>query len=84
MPRMSGNRARPEKWIRRRCRIKYRAARSRRAGARGRAPGTRKEDWIANQLRRVYDEALQEAIPAGHARRSSSALDEAEAEKRRK
>jgi hypothetical protein len=25
--------------------------------------GMRKQDWIANQLRRVYDEALQEAIP---------------------
>jgi hypothetical protein len=24
----------------------------------------RKQDWIANQLRRVYDEALQEDIPA--------------------
>lgn len=23
----------------------------------------RKREWIANQLRRVYDEALQEAIP---------------------
>ena len=23
----------------------------------------RKQDWIANQLRRVYDEALQEDIP---------------------
>jgi hypothetical protein len=33
----------------------------------GRKPprrGMRKQDWIANQLRRVYDEALQEAIPA--------------------
>jgi hypothetical protein len=29
----------------------------------GRGPGSRKEDWIANQLRRVYDEALHEAIP---------------------
>jgi hypothetical protein len=26
--------------------------------------GTRKQDWIATQLRRVYDEALQEEIPA--------------------
>jgi hypothetical protein len=26
--------------------------------------GNRKQDWIANQLRRVYDEALQEDIPA--------------------
>ncbi len=26
--------------------------------------GMRKQDWIANQLRRVYDEALQEDIPA--------------------
>ena len=25
--------------------------------------GMRKQDWIANQLRRVYDEALQEDIP---------------------
>jgi hypothetical protein len=25
--------------------------------------GMRKQDWITNQLRRVYDEALQEAIP---------------------
>ena len=28
-----------------------------------RRPGVRKQDWIANQLRRVYDEALQEDIP---------------------
>jgi hypothetical protein len=28
-----------------------------------RGPGARKEDWIANQLRRVYDEALNEQIP---------------------
>ena len=27
------------------------------------SPGSRKEDWIANQLRRVYDDALHEAIP---------------------
>lgn len=26
-------------------------------------PGARKEDWIAEQLRRVYDEALDEEIP---------------------
>jgi hypothetical protein len=26
--------------------------------------GSRKQDWIANQLRRVYDEAVQEDIPA--------------------
>ncbi|HRO12159.1 MAG TPA: NepR family anti-sigma factor [Amaricoccus sp.] len=26
--------------------------------------GARKQDWITNQLRRVYDEALQEEIPA--------------------
>jgi hypothetical protein len=33
-------------------------------GGRGRPPGSdRKQDWIASQLRRVYDEALQEAIP---------------------
>ena len=25
--------------------------------------GMRKQDWIASQLRRVYDEALQEEIP---------------------
>jgi hypothetical protein len=30
---------------------------------RGRAPGSRKEDWIAHQLKRVYDDALDEAIP---------------------
>jgi hypothetical protein len=30
---------------------------------RARPPGSRKEDWIASQLRRVYDDALQEAIP---------------------
>ncbi len=34
-------------------------------GGRSRAPGTRKEDWIANQFRRVYDDALTEAIPDG-------------------
>ena len=28
-----------------------------------RSPGARKEDWIASQLQRVYDEALHEAIP---------------------
>jgi mannose/cellobiose epimerase-like protein (N-acyl-D-glucosamine 2-epimerase family) len=28
-----------------------------------RGPGTRKEDWIAHQLRRVYDNALQDAVP---------------------
>ena len=28
-----------------------------------RAPGTRKEDWIAIELRRVYDDAVEEAIP---------------------
>ena len=32
-------------------------------GDRKRGPGARKEDWIANQLRRVYDEALHEEIP---------------------
>lgn len=26
-------------------------------------PGSRKEDWIANQLRRVYDEAVTDTIP---------------------
>jgi len=26
--------------------------------------GARKQDWITNQLRRVYDDALQEEIPA--------------------
>jgi len=35
-------------------------------GGGGKAPrrGARKHDWITNQLRRVYDEALQEEIPA--------------------
>jgi hypothetical protein len=28
-----------------------------------RSPGSRKEDWIASQLRRVYDDALQDSIP---------------------
>lgn len=32
------------------------------AGRHGGA-GARKHDWIARQLRRVYDEALQEEIP---------------------
>ena len=27
------------------------------------AVGSRKQDWIATELRRVYDEALQEEIP---------------------
>jgi hypothetical protein len=27
------------------------------------APGVRKEDWIANHLKRVYDEALSDSIP---------------------
>lgn len=31
--------------------------------SRARSPGTRKEDWIANQLRHVYDDALHEDIP---------------------
>lgn len=35
-----------------------------RAAAVGRGPGSRKEDWIANQLRRVYDGAAEEAIPS--------------------
>jgi len=30
---------------------------------RTRSPGSRKEDWIGSQLRRVYDDALGEAIP---------------------
>ena len=30
--------------------------------SRGRT-GSRKQDWIASQLRQVYDEALQDAIP---------------------
>jgi hypothetical protein len=35
-------------------------------GGGGKPPrrGARKQDWITNQLRRVYDEALQEEIPA--------------------
>jgi hypothetical protein len=28
-----------------------------------RQSGSSKEDWIANQLRKVYDDALEEAIP---------------------
>lgn len=28
-----------------------------------RSPGARKEDWIAAQLRRVYDGAVDDAIP---------------------
>ena len=28
-----------------------------------RSVGGRKEDWIANQLRRVYDDALHEPVP---------------------
>jgi hypothetical protein len=28
-----------------------------------RAPGTRKEDWIGKHLRRVYDGAVEDAIP---------------------
>ena len=27
------------------------------------APAARKQDWIGNQLRRIYDDALQEEIP---------------------
>ena len=30
---------------------------------RARSPGARKEDWIGDHLRQVYDEALKEAIP---------------------
>ena len=33
-------------------------------GDRPDAAAARKQDWIASQLRRVYDEALQEEIPA--------------------
>ncbi len=33
------------------------------AGGKPPRRGMRKQDWIANQLRRVYDEALQEDIP---------------------
>ena len=36
---------------------------SRTAEARPGPAGGRKHDWIASQLRRVYDEALQEEIP---------------------
>jgi hypothetical protein len=32
-------------------------------GPRGEKPGTRKEDWIGRQLRKVYDEALHEEVP---------------------
>jgi hypothetical protein len=28
-----------------------------------RAPGTRKQDWIAQHLQRVYDDALNDDIP---------------------
>ncbi len=28
-----------------------------------RAPGNRKEDWITLQFRRVYDDAIREAVP---------------------
>ena len=28
-----------------------------------RRPGTRKEDWITLQFRRVYDDALQDSLP---------------------
>ena len=31
--------------------------------SRTRVPGSRKEDWIGNQLRRVYSEVAEEAIP---------------------
>lgn len=31
--------------------------------ATAREPGDRKEDWITLQFRRVYDDALQEAVP---------------------
>lgn len=35
-----------------------------RVGSGGKQPPShRKQDWIASQLRRVYDEALQEDIP---------------------
>lgn len=47
---------------------------------RGRSPGARKEDWIANQLRRVYDDALREAIPQDMLD-LLKALDEGEAER---
>jgi hypothetical protein len=39
------------------------AARAEATVDRARPPGARKEDWIANQLRRVYDDALHEDIP---------------------
>jgi hypothetical protein len=29
----------------------------------GRGPGARKEDWIGDHLRHVYDDALNESIP---------------------
>ena len=31
--------------------------------ASARTPGSRKEDWIASQFRRVYNDALEESIP---------------------
>jgi hypothetical protein len=40
------------------------AGRAKTAGVeRPHPPGTRKEDWIAQHLRRVYDDALNEGIP---------------------
>jgi Anti-sigma factor NepR len=32
-------------------------------GGSRRGPGARKQDWIGNQLRMVYDQALSEDIP---------------------
>jgi hypothetical protein len=50
-----------------------------RTASRVRSPGTRKEDWIASQLRRVYDDALNEEIPQ-EMLDLLSALDEGEPE----
>jgi hypothetical protein len=46
-----------------------------------RSPGTRKEDWIGNQLRKVYDVALTDAIPQDMLD-LLSALDESEEQDR--
>ncbi|MCA1242118.1 hypothetical protein LC092_06695 [Stappia stellulata] len=44
------------------------------------AGARRKEDWIGNQLRKVYDEALSEEIPADMME-LLAALDDSDAEK---
>ncbi len=44
-------------------------------------PGNRKEDWIASQLRRVYDSAAHEEIPKSMLD-LLSALDDSDGEKK--